>query len=270
MLGKLLKYDIKSTFAYFGIIHGVLLVFCIFGRFFITERFDFVNAAPAEVSTLLLFGGLFFLLFLITPFATYLILAIRFYRNLFTDEGYLTLTIPATRTQLLWSKLIFAALTSILDTLLVALGLLILTYTPNTVAAYLPYASDFAIEMGMSLSQFLQMLFAIAIISSIFNGVSLYFCITVGQLLPHHPIIGAILTYFASSLLIEIITFGFLFAFEIFPSTYLSEATNTASITYTSHYYQTFYTLTGILTLVVSAVEYVATHYILTHKLNLN
>ena len=51
-------------------------------------------------------------------FATSLLTAIRFYKNLFSDEGYLTLTLPVTRGQHLFSKTIVGTAWCLLDQLL--------------------------------------------------------------------------------------------------------------------------------------------------------
>ena len=45
----------------------------------------------------------------------------RFYKNLMTDEGYLMFTLPVSRSQLIWSKLIVSMAWGILSAVLAAL-----------------------------------------------------------------------------------------------------------------------------------------------------
>lgn len=53
---------------------------------------------------------------------TLVLMVYRFYKNLMTDEGYLMFTLPVSRSQLIWSKLLVALVWSVLSTVLAALA----------------------------------------------------------------------------------------------------------------------------------------------------
>ena len=57
-------------------------------------------------------AGLYIFVYVLFIFAivvaTYVYLAIRFQKNLFSDEGYLTHTLPVSPTKLIWSKMLVA------------------------------------------------------------------------------------------------------------------------------------------------------------------
>ena len=53
---------------------------------------------------------------------TLVLMVYRFYKNLMTDEGYLMFTLPVSRSQLIWSKLMVALAWGVLSAVLAALA----------------------------------------------------------------------------------------------------------------------------------------------------
>ena len=89
MLGKLIKYDLKYGYKIILIIHLVFLVACIMGRFMLNQ-IDYDAPPEALGAALGISISLFSLVIAGISFSTWIIVAVRFYKNLFTDEGYLT------------------------------------------------------------------------------------------------------------------------------------------------------------------------------------
>ena len=88
MLKKLIKYDFKALNRYLLLIHAFLLAAAAAVRIFLTEPLRIGDSQSVIVST---FGIILFVLIAVgISFATSLLTAIRFYKNLFSDEGYLT------------------------------------------------------------------------------------------------------------------------------------------------------------------------------------
>ena len=95
MLGKLLKYEIKSTARIFIPLYAVLLVFALLNKFLnpfevmeSSVRFNFQSVFQA------LTASAYFIL-IVAIFVMTLFIAIqRFYKNLLGDEGYLMFTLP--------------------------------------------------------------------------------------------------------------------------------------------------------------------------------
>ena len=123
MLGRLIKYDLKYGAKLFIILHALLLLASILGRFFFLEKLDFSAKPNVLITSLGLFISIFLLLFTAVSFGVMLMLGIRFYKNLFTDEGYLTWTLPATPAQQLWAKIISGTIWYVIDILLYSLSL---------------------------------------------------------------------------------------------------------------------------------------------------
>ena len=108
MLKKLLKYDFKSVFKYWWIAALSSLALCVLGGGCIN-----VLQSARDLPTIVdASAGLFLGLSIVSVVAFMLVSVIfvyvRFYKNFFTDEGYLTFTLPVKRTTLLNSKLIMS------------------------------------------------------------------------------------------------------------------------------------------------------------------
>lgn len=105
MLGKLLKYEFKSTARTFLPLYGILLLSA-----FISGLFTNSNAwnLATRISNTIFFGLCFAVLVL-----TVLTLIQRFSKNLLQDEGYLMMTLPVKTYQLILSKLLCAMVWSI-------------------------------------------------------------------------------------------------------------------------------------------------------------
>ena len=61
MLGKLIKYDLKSSGKLFLLLHGIFLIFCVLMRFIYMNRLDLIEPVDEKmlVVSLLLFFTLF-------------------------------------------------------------------------------------------------------------------------------------------------------------------------------------------------------------------
>lgn len=109
MLKKCLKYDLRASFKLWLILTIVALSLSVIGGLSL-------GGATAESELVLLPILFFFLgfpsLFSIAayPVATVIILGVRCYRNFYTDEGYLTFTLPVSRRTHFHSKLISSAI----------------------------------------------------------------------------------------------------------------------------------------------------------------
>jgi len=124
MLKKLLKYDFKSVFKYWWIAAISSFAVSILGGFCITIL-ESEKKMPDFLPTFAVIGIFITIMglcaFLIT--STILIYA-RFYKNLFTDEGYLTFTLPVKRSSLLNSKLILNIVTTVVSFFLFGIDIL--------------------------------------------------------------------------------------------------------------------------------------------------
>lgn len=266
MLGKLVKYDLKYGARIFIVLHVLLLGACILGRVLFMNQLDFHSGAKAIISPLIIFSSLFLLLFTSIGFGITILLVARFYKNLFTDEGYLSWTLPATATQQLWAKIISGVIWETLNILITAGALLILVSGDNVTSAYSEVASEITMSLGMPIGQMGIHWVIYALIGTAGSVVMIYLCVAIGQLFPGHRILCAIVTYFILSAVIQVITFALMYLLNIGPGT----ATYITGQGVSTHYVLTTFRLGGVLSVVVMIAAYIGVHYILNKKLNLS
>lgn len=123
MLGKLLKQDFRATARIMLPLYVAVPVLGLFTNLIthLCENQDgfLINAISALVSFV-------FSLSLIAAVVTTVVLMIlRFYRNLMTDEGYLMFTLPVSTTELIFSKLIVSVVWFLGTFAVDALGMLL-------------------------------------------------------------------------------------------------------------------------------------------------
>ena len=126
MFSKVLKYDIKAVGRLWWILAAVSVWFSVIGALalrFIIVTIDSVDNDSFLISLMMI--GAFLLLvgsmivILSSPVLSQLIVYYRYYRNFFTDEGYLTFTLPVSRKKLLLAKSVNAFVWTVLTVVLV-------------------------------------------------------------------------------------------------------------------------------------------------------
>lgn len=263
MLGKLVKYDLKYGYKIILIVHAILLFACILGRF-ILNGVDFNAPTEALGASLAIFITFFTLLLVGASFATCAVITVRFYKNLFTDEGYLTWTLPATPLVQLWSKIISGTIWCIADILLCFLGLIILVTGNNVTSLYVQIAPEMTEALGMPLSSFALYLCLFTLFSTVASVIMIYVSVAIGQLFPGHRILCSIIAYFVLTFVIQMFSFIFMILFGLFPN-----ANNVLIGDTAAHYLFSSIGLDVFLVTITAIPEYIATYYIMKKKINL-
>ena len=268
MLGKLIKYDLKYGAKIFIVFHIILWIAAIFGRIFFLEQIDFHAPVPQLTSTLILFFSVFILLFSAISLATALLIAVRFYKNLFTDEGYLTWTLPASPIQQLWAKIISGSIWYIGDLLLVYSALYFMWSGSNTHNLYQEIAADFTEALGMPLPDFFLLMVLLSIAGVAGSIMMLYASIAVAQLFPAHRLLLSVIVYFIFYLITYALSMGALIVFKLLPGiTFTIDSVNYT--TTMSSYLTGTVVISTVISTFMAILQYVITHLILTRKLNL-
>jgi hypothetical protein len=105
MLKKLLKYDLRSVFRFWWIVALISVGMAVLGGFAQSILYnDDIPRVINVIASIVVFFSYFCMIGLAV--LTQVLLFIRFYRNFFTDEGYLTFTLPVKRETLLNSKVL--------------------------------------------------------------------------------------------------------------------------------------------------------------------
>lgn len=115
MLGKLFKYEWRSISKLLLPIHGFVLLFALLSRFYFTISGG-TDALLNTDSTII--GTLTMLLI----FALVIVISsIAIFTYIYTDQGYLTNTLPVTPSQLLLSKELAALLWLLIDVVVISI-----------------------------------------------------------------------------------------------------------------------------------------------------
>lgn len=130
---RLLKYDLKNIFKMWWIAAIALAGTTALGAISLYNIDTFGLSGSGDFSFLSDFSSLIGLwLWLVSVFAfiilSFILVCLRYYKNFFSDEGYLTFTLPVKRTQLFGAKLIASFVT-------ITASLLLVTVSISTVVA---------------------------------------------------------------------------------------------------------------------------------------
>ncbi len=125
MLKKVLRYDFKSVYKYWWIGAVVSFALAIVAGFAVAMM-ESGRILPAAVEVIgILAVVVAFLANFAFVFMADILVLIRYYKNFYSDEGYLTFTLPVKRSQLLNSKLILGIITFISSVGVVGFNLII-------------------------------------------------------------------------------------------------------------------------------------------------
>lgn len=197
MLGKLLKYEFKSTARIFLPFYASIIVLSILNRilFIVLDNVEFLGIPKFLTMTT-------YVLFIIATFVMTLIVIIqRFYKNLLGEEGYLSMTLPVKTSTHIFCK-ITAAFTWVISTVLTTIISIILVLPDFEVFDIIgqfwrvnKVSFETATNMNFTLMFVLGCAFIlISIISSI---LMIYTAICFGQLSNKHKVLTSFGSYVA-------------------------------------------------------------------------
>ena len=210
MLGKLLKYDLKANYLFLMVGYAVYIVLTL--GFTLSVRWILHSVPTGQleetIQMIVMIATTFLWVFAImgVVLMTYILLIRRFYCNMVTDQGYLTLTLPVSTRMHMLSKLISAVI------FIAATGC-VLTAGMAVVAAGIG-RGDFMAELLDATGRVLEELgagFSILVcvggILSMLQAILLiYFSICVGQLCAKHKVWGSIGAYLGITFAINMVT----------------------------------------------------------------
>ncbi len=272
MLKKLLKYDLKSIFKLWWIAAAASVLVATIAGVFISPMIngkDLPDFAP-------LMGIFFWMLFMMSLTALILLsevlIFIRFYKNFFSDEGYLTFTLPVKRSELLNSKLISGVLTTAASYVVCFIDICVFIFIVNfgsnieTIQTFFKIISQIIKQLGAYSIIYALEFLAIAVLIAIGSVLFMYICITIGSIIAKKgKVVVAIGIYYGVSSAIGFSIFMFLIslagASDWFPNMNDSEEKLFLALL--------FLLVIAFIFMVCTAV-YTWQYYLLDRKLNLN
>ncbi|NLL78685.1 MAG: hypothetical protein GX234_02550 [Clostridiales bacterium] len=273
MLGKLTKFEFRAVNKVLLLINSFTVLLTLIGCLtFASPLWEF----ESDYTIFLAMSSviIYYVAILAISLFTYVYLAVRFYKNLYTDEGYLMHTLPVTPRELILSKAITAFCWELITVLLICFSVCAILGS-----AYLKFGMEslgdirdifnelnkFSIEVyNMGLSP-LTIYMIVAIIVGSFSGIfTIYASISLGQLFHRHKVLGSILAYIGFYFIIQIITMLTQIPYwtNLFTSDYIDESMGS---------YMTYeLSVTIIISAITAVVCYIITEMMMRKKLNLD
>lgn len=219
MLGKLLKHEFKSYGFSMGIIFLAGSCMALFMK--ILSLIPYSDNTKNGIQMLMVFG--FVLTMSLASIAVTVMIIVRFYSTTVSDQAYLTWTLPAKTSTILWSKLLAGLFWKIICVLVIAVfGIIFFT------GSYWMWHEELSgffmngeITPGMMINELLKELsgqigskqiisFVIyyigAFISSISGILLIYMCIGIGQLFGKYRVVASIGFYFLIVIVLQIVS----------------------------------------------------------------
>ncbi len=230
MFAKLLKYDLRAVFKYWWIAAvsslglAVICGICINIVKVDYTAFQFMQTIAVIGIVLSIIGlcvfavlGMIFIL-------------MRFYKNFFTDEGYLTFTLPVKKNQLLNSKLLMSLIFTISTAAVLVLDLFVILavcipeelFSKQFVEMLAKLVGEVFAELGVYTIIYILELIALCVVSWLFGILMIVICLTVAAMISRRSkvIAGIGIYYLANSVITAItqtvfFTGGFYRVFEL-------------------------------------------------------
>lgn len=214
MLGKLIKHETRATSRIFLPLYGALLILTIFTKLVMTIGApDFFSEAASNNKVAEIILGISFTLYFVLIVGicvmTLVMIIQRFYKNLFTDEGYLMFSLPVKTWELVLSKLLVGLIWSAVCTVMIFLTFLIFSLgyfsmmelSQSIRSAY----SMFYLQTGMELNLFMVEMIIFFLAEIVASILMIYVSIAIGQLFNQHRIVAAFGAYIVITIAMQIV-----------------------------------------------------------------
>lgn len=202
MLGKLLKYELRATGRQVLPLCGGMVAFALLRR--LLGLLQITRAWPGLDDALDSLGiGLFTLLLIACTVAVFIVLIMRYYRNLYTDEGYLMNTLPVSASQNLLAKTFAAVIWQVVALAALLISVFISVVDTNVSRQIALAFAEISIEF-QHLSILYQSLVPLIVVETILlflvsafaSMLQFYASISLGQFIRRHRVLGAVVFYF--------------------------------------------------------------------------
>lgn len=273
MLGKLIKHEFKAVTNIMLLINGCTLLLSLVGCLtFVSPLWELehdyipIMAACSVV--------VYYIAIIAISFGCLIYLTLRFYKNMYTDEGYLMHTLPVTPRQLILSKGITALFWLLITSIMICFSVVSILLSAflkfmdrdELLDAFSQLPEHFMEAYGMGMVQWMFWMGIVCVISSISALLMIYASISLGQLFSKHKVIASVGCYILLIVLNQVVSM-----IIMLPSS--TSLINMASYELSNggmrSYFYYIWISTTALSLVSGVVYYFITEYVMTKKLNL-
>ncbi len=196
MLGKLIKHEWKAVAKTLFFIHLAIVAMTLVGKLLISikavQKSELLTASMIMVYALSVIA---------VGIGTHIYLAMRFYKNMYTDEGYLSFTLPVKSWEHIVAKGLIAMAWMVIDGVVIVASIMILAI-PST--EYMDFVNIFA-NINIDWEWFSTLegqdwLLFVEVVGIIISSLCVlpltyYVSISIGQLFKNHKMLFSVIVY---------------------------------------------------------------------------
>lgn len=287
MLSKLIKYDFKALsrmlWPTMAAVAGATLIAALC-FLFDSKTVEHASSGGLIQVIAALLAVIMVLAIIAAAFLVFFVICAHFYRNLMTDQGYLTFTLPVKTTDILWSKLITAMLWSIISGVIICLSAFMfvgIVSASGGVETFMRELSGafkqlFSFLGGKSALLTIELIL-LGLAGLAFSILHIYLALVIGGVVSQkHKILAGIGFYFIISIIVGIITsiaqyyFGGSLLTQLSGMSLFAYSNDMADAGQLISAAQPYYWFNLIFTLAMDAGCFFLSKYFLENKLNLD
>ena len=195
MVRKIMKHEM---FAYLRMLlpaQLILIAIALISRFILFFESDNSIFGLSYSSSVIIF----ILASIVLAVMTFVICLVRFYKNLFSLEGYLTFTLPAKTSQLIWTKLLLSFIFTILSVIVIFLSFCIVMSGDVLVEVFKAIGYLFGLffkDTGVHGGFYIAEVIVLMLVSIFTSYLLWYACFAVGQLTRKNRVLLSFGVYF--------------------------------------------------------------------------
>ena len=211
MLGKLLKYDLKWIYKLVIVFYALAFIFSLFSRMFLSIGNSLLWSILSKISS-----GIAVSMLVSSIINTLMRSWVRFVRNIYKDEGYLTNTLPVSKRDIYLSKVLSSIIIMLTTTIVIITCLFICYYSKENI-----YILKKVLEITASSynTSVIKLIFTIGIIFFLeltFILLVGYTGIIIGHSSNNNKIVKSIIWAFGMYIFTQLITIGLIYIIGLF------------------------------------------------------
>lgn len=270
MFGKLIKNEFRNTWKMMGMINGALVVMHLIMMLFtevLQDRIPFSNFLNITYN---IYGFTYIISLFAIQFGVFIFFSTRYFKKIYSDQGYLTHTLPVKKSLVTGAMVISSSFWSIVTFLI--------TFSyPSAKATYelnlfFGGTKDIAILYQRLMEEgFTFYTFASFALTGVFAVVCYYvlmfLSISVGQNWKKHPMLGTLLTFWIAHTVLQVGGFSLLIHLvesEVISREWIRWVGETAGRTF-----NTVSTIGNILAVILITIGLTVNNFIMRKRLNL-
>lgn len=285
MLGKLFKYEWKATskmgllmLAAIGIVTLLGVLGFVLPIASMETKYSYADEDSIQMILTTLVSMVTIMVYIITlmgvVYGMMIFLGVHFYKTMYSDEGYLTMTLPVTPRQLIISKVLNGGIWYAIVYFAMGISVIVLMVAMMfAMGTAVDPSVDMQREMGMVFAEIWDVLnieiihiivsvLLMLIITPVSAMMMLFGAITIGQLASKYRALMGILVYFGISMVNGVI--NYIIGFVMNMGSYA-----VASVTNTMPSLAISYDASVLASVIMAVVFYFVSHHILSKKLNM-